>query len=165
MGNYLLLLSFMLVASCGMCSILKKPPPKPIELGYTDLVCTEQDRADIYEIISTVAARGKLSLLFQQNHLREKGAQITHVHPLKFLGVIFSDPYLKNCMSYIWDDYFKRTNFIADLSGALSREADRGKLHPYLGDFAKEVGISPEAIKGYIDTRDWGNLLLFLIQS
>ncbi len=156
---------FMLLASSGSCAIIKKAPPKPTEVGYAELVCTEQDRASIHEIISTVAEKGKLSLLFQQSALREKGAQINHVHPMKFLGVIFSDPHLKACMFYIWDDYFKRSNFLSDLSAALDREGDRGKLYPYLADFAKEVGVTLEAIKGHFDTRDWAGLVLFLIQS
>ncbi len=154
-----------LLAPFASCSIVKKPPPKPVELSYNDLVCTEQDRANIYEIVSTVGEKGKIALLFNQAYLREKGAQINHVHPLKFLGVIFSNPHLKMCMAYIWDDYFKRNNFLTDLSAALSREADRGKLHPYLNDFAKEVNVPPESIKGYFDSRDWANFLLFLIQS
>ena len=161
-----LILTFLvLVVSSASSSIIKKPPAKPVETSWADLTCTEQDRANIYEIVSTVSEKNKLSLLVNQSYLREKGAQITHVHPLKFLGVIFSDPYLKTCMFYIWDDYFKRNNFLSDLTSALDRESDRDKLHPYLHDFAKEVQHSPENIKLYFDARDWNNLLLFLIQS
>lgn len=152
-------------ASPAFCSIIKKPPPKPMETTWAELICTEQDRANIHEIISTVAEKNKLSLLFQQNYLREKGAQINHVHPLRFLGVIFSDPHLKTCMFYIWDDYFKRNSFMADLAAALTREADKGKLHPYLSDFAKEIRLPPEALKSYFDSREWENFVLFLIQS
>ena len=68
-------------------------------------------------------------------------------------------------MSYIWTDYFKRSNFLSDVSIALSREAERGKLHLYLDDFAKEVKIPSAEIKNYFDSRDWDNFILFLIQS
>lgn len=159
-------LLFALIAFCSLNgSIIKKPPPKPVDMTWTELVCSDVDRANIYEIISTVAEKNKLSLLFQQNYLREKGAQIAHVHPLRFLGVIFSDPHLKTCMFYIWDDYFKRTSFMADLAAALTREADKGKLHPYLSDFCKEVGAKPESVKMFFDLRDWENFVLSLIQS
>lgn len=159
------ILIFLLAATSATCSIIKKPPAKPVETAWPELACSEEDRTNIYEIVSTVAEKNKLSLLFQQSYLREKGAQINHVHPLKFLGVIFSNPHLKTCMFYIWDDYFKRNSFMADLSAALTREADKGKLHPYLSDFSKEVGVPAEAIKSYFDSRDWENFVLFLIQS
>ncbi|MBX7065653.1 MAG: hypothetical protein K1X28_00340 [Parachlamydiales bacterium] len=161
----LITLTAVLLSSNINGSIIKKPPPKPVEMAWQELACSEQDRANIYEIVSTVAEKNKLSLLFQQNYLREKGAQIAHVHPLRFLGVIFSNPHLKTCMFYIWDDYFKRTSFVTDLSAALTREADKGKLHPYLNDFCREVNVPAEAVKSFFDSRDWENFVLFLIQS
>lgn len=158
------LLALLLMAHPGFCLFVKKPPPKPVEESWQQLRCTEEDRANIYEIVSTVAEKNKLSLLFQQAYLREKGAQIVQVHPLKFLGVIFSDPHLAFSMHEIWGDYFKRSSFLADLSAALTREADRGKLYPYLNDFAQEIKRPAESMKLYFESRDWENFLLWLIQ-
>jgi hypothetical protein len=152
-------------AAPAMSSIIKKPPAKPSEILYKDLVCTEADRMNIYEIISTMAEKGKLGLLFQQNHLREVGSQINHVHPLKFLAVIIKDPHLKSCMFYIWDDYFKRNGFLDGLTPSLTREAEKGKLDAYIKDFADDIGASHETLKSYFDVRDWENMVLFLIQS
>lgn len=160
-----LVLVFGLFTTSVSCSIIKKPPVKPTEMTYTELNCSEQDRNCIYEIISTMGEKGKLSLLFQQGHLRELGAQINHVHPLIFLSTIFSDAHLKSCMYYIWDDYFKRNGFLDGLAPSLTREAEKGKLNMYIGDFAKDIGVTPDAIQGYFDTRDWENLVLFLIHS
>lgn len=163
--------SIFLIIACSLFaapisgSIIKKRPVKPVETDYKDLPCSEQDKANIYEIISTMAEKGKLSLLFQQSYLREVGAQINHVHPLKFLASIIKEPYLKSCMAYIWDDYFKRNGFLDGLSPSLSREAEKGKLDFYLKDFAKDVGMPSEHIKAYFDVHDWENLVLYLIQS
>jgi len=154
-----------LFTTSAVGSIIKKPPGKPTETLYNDLTCSEQDRANIHEIISTMGEKGKLGLLFQQNHLREVGAQINHVHPLKFLAVVFKDPHLKSCMFYIWDDYFKRNGFLDGLGPSLTREADKGKLMMYLSDFAEDIGSSVEALKSYVNARDWENLVLFLIQT
>jgi hypothetical protein len=147
-----------------MASIIKKPPAKPVETPYNQLVCTAQDKAYIYEIISTMAQNGKLTLLFKQSQLKEMGAQINHVHPLKFLASIFSDSYLKTCMVSVWDDYFKRNGFLDGLAPSLTREAESGKLNQYLAEFATEVGHSEESLRPYFDARDWENLVLFLIQ-
>lgn len=160
-----MLLWMALLASPAMASIIKKPPSKPTETLYKDLKCTETHETHIYEIISTMAEHGKLTLLFKQSSLREMGAQINEVHPLKFLAVIFKDPYLKSCMFYIWDDYFKRNGFLEGLVPSLKREAEKGKLEIHLKDFALDVGSSEEALKSYVDAGDWENMVLFLIQS
>ena len=161
---FLLVLTTFLAAPMG-ASIIKKPPAKPTEITYKDLICTDQHKACIYEIISTMAEHGKLSLLFKQSHLKELGAQINEVHPLKFLSAIFTDPYLKSCMYYIWNDHFKRNGFLDGLGPSLTREAERGKLHQHLNEFSAEVGVPPEHVRPHFDTCDWENLVLYLIHS
>jgi len=146
-------------------SIIKKPPTKSTETPYKDLVCTDEDRANVYEIISTMSENGKLSLLFKQSHLKEVGSRINHLHPLKFLSAIFTDPHLKSCMYYIWNDYFKKGGFLDGLGPSLTREAERGKLEQYLDDFSAEVGVKGENIRPYFNSHDWEGLVLYLIQS
>jgi hypothetical protein len=109
--------------------------------------------------------KSKLSLLFQQGHLRELGSTINHVHPLKFLGTIFKDPYLKSCMMIVWNDSFKRNGFMEDLGPALDRESDKGKLAALIPDFATEVAIDAESIKPFFDSRDWNGFVQFLIYN
>src|SRR3989344_8998374 len=125
---YLYVLSFSLLGVCPLSSsILKKPPVKAADLTYKDLVCTQQDQAVIYEIISTMADNSKLCLLFKKSHLEQLGSLIDHVHPLKFLSTIFSDAHLKNCMISVWDDRFKKSGFLNGLAPSLTREASKGK--------------------------------------
>jgi len=145
--------------------ILRRPPAKPTEISYKELICTEQDKAYIYAIISTMAENGTLSLLFKQSELKEMGAQINHVHPLKFLSSIFTNPNLKSGMANIWDDYFKKNGFLDGLAPSLSRELEKGKLMQYLAEFAAEIGVKEESLRPYFEARDWENLVLFLIQS
>ena len=160
-----LIITFSLLTIPVMGSIIKKLPVKPVEITYNDLVCSDQDQANIYEIISTMAEKGKLSFLFQQSYLREIGAQINHVHPLKFLAVILKEPYLKSCMAVIWDDYFKKKGFLDGLAPSLLREEEKGKLQLYLQDFANDIDMPHEHIKPYANVHDWENMVLFLLQS
>lgn len=150
-------------------SIIKFPPDKgQKEIAYKDLVCTEKDKAKIYEIVTTVSRHTKLSLWPKSGHLNELGAQIGHVHPLKFLGTIFSHPELKACMPDIIDDYFKRSKFMAGLGTNLTKEADKGKLMPYLQDFSTEVGHHPHntpIIQSHFESREWESLVRFLMNN
>jgi len=135
------------------------------DIAYKDLVCTEEDRAKIYEIVSTIANNPKLSLLFSQSHLRQLGQEINHVHPLKFLATVFSNSELKSSMYYVFDDGFKRSGFMDGLGPSLDRESQKGKLAMYLKDFAAEVSVSPESLQEYFKSRDWDNMVRFLIRS
>lgn len=147
-------------------SIIKFPPAgEPKDLSYAELVCSDVDARCICEIITCVAKNGKVTLLFKQNHLRQLGAQIKHVHPLKFLATIFKDPKLRICMREISDDYFKWSEFMEGLAPNLTREADKGKLEQHLTAFASDVGVSPDHIRKYFQNRDWESLVRQLMNS
>jgi len=160
-----LILLLALSATTMDASIIKKPPTKLVETSFKELTCTEEDQANVAEIINTMAENGKITLLFKQTHLKEVGAQINHLHPLKFLSSIFSREDLKASMPQIWGDYFKRTSLLDGLVPSLTREANKGKLEQYLVDFAEEVNVTPESIKPYFDAQDWENLVLYLIHA
>lgn len=158
---------FVFLAFCSLdlyASIIKIPPTGG-DVKYADLICTEQDKSNIYEIIITLSENGKLSLLLKQGYLKQLGAQINHVHPLKFLVAIFSNPRLKFSMYDIFDDFFKRNGFMDGLGPSLEKEADRNRLMLYLNDFAADVAVPPENIRPYFITRDWENLVRYLMQT
>jgi hypothetical protein len=135
------------------------------DAAYTDLVCTEQDKAKIIEIITLIANNNKCSLLFKQNHLKSLGKEVDHVHPLKFLSVGMSTPYLKSCYVTIFGDYFKRNGVMVSLAPSLNREAEKRKLDQYLAPFAKEMGVPIETLRTFTEARDWEGLLQFLMKS
>lgn len=150
-----------------LASIIKFPPPDGAkgDLTYAQLVCTEQDMAFIYEIITTMDENGKLALLFKQGHLKQLGAQINHVHPLKFLSTIFKNPDLRKCMKGIEADYFKWNGFMDGLGPSFNKEADKGKLESYLKDFADDLGIPAEGMRKYFQNKDWDGLARHIMNS
>lgn len=145
-----------------IASLIKIPVENKVET-YQELVCTELDQAKIYEIITTMAENNKLSLLMKQNHLKGLGAQINHVHGLKFLSTIVAHPHLKTCLSQIFEDYFKRNGFMDGLAPSLTREADKGKLDQYINDFCTEVNASRAQVEGFFQARDWEGMVRLLI--
>ena len=149
----------------SLASIIKLPPNPGTDIAYKDLVCTEQDKANIMEIVTSIADNSKFSLLLKQSHLKNIGSQLNHVHPLKFLAVSIGTPYLKSCLIQIFDDYFKRNGFMDGLGPSLTREAEKGKLDAYLPSFAQEVGVTPDSIQPYIAARDWEGLVRYLMHT
>lgn len=165
-------MNFLLLAGLVILAPIVKFPPggKPSGVvSYSHLVCTQEDRDHIYEIVSTLAEEGKVSLLFKQNHLKEIGLQIAHVHPLKFLSVVFTNPYLKECMALIYDDSFKRNGFIdgsgstGGIGSSLTRESEKGTIDAYLKDFCDEVKVPVRAVKEYCQNRDWEGFVQVLL--
>jgi hypothetical protein len=151
------------VARPKLASIVKIPPGTKGSDTYEGLICTESDKANIGEIVTILAENGKLSLLLKSSYLKQLGAQIAHVHPMKFLTTIFTNPQLKLGMNEIFDDYFKRNGFMDGLGPSLTKEADKNKLDRFLADFAKELGIALEPMKVYFQSRDWEGLVYFLM--
>lgn len=150
-----------------LASIVKVPPSKPpvtAEGAFKDLECTNEDVQKITRLISVMGENGKLTLLLKyQKELRQIGREIEHVHPLKFLSVILTNPHLKSCMREVHSDYFKWTNFLDGIGNGLSSQHKQGKVSVYLNDFAQTVGVSVESLQPYVQSHDWENMLVYLI--
>lgn len=145
-------------------SIIRLPPSdgKTEDPSYGDLLCTEKDRENISFLIRAMSENGKLGLLFRKGELNRIGAEINHVHPLKFLDTIFSSPELKQCMPNIENDYFKWNGLMDGLGPSLSSKADQGKLDMYLDEFAKTIGVTREEIEPFVKPKDWQGLVRYL---
>lgn len=132
-------------------------------VAYIALACTEADRLSIYEIISTLAKTSAPLLLFKEERLNEVGEQIRHLHPLKFLSAVLTNPYLKECMKEIFDDFFKRRGFLTGFTPNLLREVAKGTLDCYSQDFAQEVGVPVGSFGPFLEARDWEGMIQALI--
>ena len=152
-----------------LASIIKIPPTEPPAASaatFNDLVCSPEDVQKITRLVSVMGENGKVVLLFKyQKELRQIGREIDHVHPLKFITVIMSDPHLKSCIKQVHSDYFKWTNFLDGLGNGLTSQHSQNKISVYLNDFAKGLGLAPESLQKYVEKQDWENMLIFLMNN
>ncbi len=117
----------------------------------------------IRRIVSTMAEKNLLQLGLEKKTLKKKGKKINHVHPLRFVGYIFADPYLKQCMQQIKKSSFKWNGFVRGFSGRMMEEAVRDNLRPHLPEFSHHLTVNQENLQIYIDNKDWEGLLKFLL--
>lgn len=148
----------------ALASIIKFPPPgNQDDKPYSELICSEQDVAFIFELITLIADNNKFTLLLKRGHLKQLGAQINHLHPLKFLAAIFKNPRLRSCMNEIENDFFKWSGFMEGLAPNLTKEADKGKLEQYLQDFCTDLKVPTDHIKKYFQNRNWEAMVRYLV--
>lgn len=133
---------------------------------YNELICTDVDKRKIYHIIHTLGTNGKLALLFKHKKKLEKfGDEIRHVHPLKFLGYIFSNNILKNDMKKIMNDYFVRKNFMKDLSIEMTNELKNGSVRRIIKSFSEKLHVHENELIPFIEKKDWHGFVNYLAKK
>jgi len=150
-----------------LASIIKIPSKTDKNLTFAELPRTLEDEQKIDDLISSMGIHGKLTLLLHhEKRLRKIGDELRYLHPFKFLGFIFSpkNSHLKQHMGEIFDDYFKRTNFVKDYSQTMDIYDLKNDLTVYLEDFSKEVDIPANEILPFIKDKNWEGLVRFLIK-
>ncbi len=136
------------------------------DLGSEDfytLTLTQEDGQNIHFIIKSMAKSGWFTLLKKKSEMERCGDSVRHVHPLRFLGFIFSDPQRKHYMHMVKKSTIKWSQFKGGLFPNLKKEFDRGQLYPYLAGFAKAVGVEKQLLAHYIQREDWDGFLNALL--
>lgn len=132
---------------------------------FLHLPLLEWEKKNIYKIVSTMGEKNVVQLLFEKKTLERKGKEINHVHPMRFIGYAFSDPYLKKCMARIKTSGFKWGGFIDGFGGRMKEEYNRNNLLPYVPSFCEYLNANPEKVTRFIQNRDWDGLVKYLISS
>jgi hypothetical protein len=139
-------------------------PVKEASNAYTLLPITDKEADIIRKIVETIAENNPIALGFKKSDLEAKGKKINHVHPLRFLGTVISNPDLKACLKEIRTSYFKWWGFMDGLSNRLEQEYARNNLLPYVAGFAKALNANPDTVRSYIQKKDWEGLVKYLLK-
>lgn len=132
--------------------------------SYSQLPITAKDAETIYVIVDTLSSHNVLMLGLKKWELEEKGESVSHVHPLRFLAAIFSNPHLKGCMREVRTSSFKWDGFMGPLGKRLDKELRQGELVPYLPEFSSAVGADPKKVETYAQAKDWNGLVEYLMK-
>jgi predicted transcriptional regulator YheO len=133
-------------------------------LAYSQLPLTEEEAETIGDIIETVGNTYWAALGLKQWSLRDKEKKIKHVHPLRFLGEIFSNADLKLCMRKIRKSDLKWDGFMKGLIPNMEEVKERNLLQ-HIGGFCKVVGADPEKVRGFVKKSNWAGLVEYLIEN
>lgn len=135
------------------------------------LPISQTDQNNIYDLIKTMGSSGYWDLLKKKKKMEKLGDKVHHVHPLRFIGYIYSHPHLKEHMAKIMDDIFKRRGFLnghgkkEGFAQRMSKEMHHNNIMHYLPGFSQSLGISESEISHFFHQHDWEGLLRHLIKK
>jgi hypothetical protein len=131
-----------------------------------DLELTKEEKETIYYIIFTLGTKDLIKIFKEKSALKKAGTKLHHLHPLKFLYVIFSNEDLKAAMANLKDREWVWSEFKKGLYVSLTEEAKNNNLtEKQIKDFTKSIGITPEIITPAIKQGDWDKLVTLLIKN
>lgn len=132
---------------------------------YAHLIITAHQKEMIEHLLTNLAEKSKVVLLWQQGKMEKLGKQINSgVHPMRFLGTVFTDRKLIWCMRQIRKDYWKWKKFIEGFSHRMKEEADQKNLVKYIPGFAEAIQVDQKEITPFIEKREYEKLVTFLLE-
>ena len=132
---------------------------------YETLPISVEEKQKIGRILMTMAENNVFKLLFEKKYLERLGREVNHVHPLRFIGTVFSDPRLVHCMFQIRKSGFKWDGFIDGFRDRLVEEIRANNVNTYLPGLAKALNVSSEDLLAYVRYKDAEGLVLYLMEK
>lgn len=126
----------------------------------------EKDKKDIIYIVTTLGSSSLPSIAKARSSLKKAGSRVDHVHPLRFLQLVFTSEPLKAAIhnmqgrSWVWSEFFD------GLKEGLEEEANYNNLKEWqVKVFAEEVKIEFDMIYPLIQGRRWKEFINTLIEK
>jgi len=130
---------------------------------YAELL--PKEKSDIRYIVTTLSDHPTPKLLFYKNALDSAGDRINHVHPLVFLGFVFSDDDLKVKIRNIKSKSWVWKTFMGGLKTSLNEEYHRNNLLPeHYEKFTEIIGIEMRKLEQWTSKARWDEMLNTLIK-
>lgn len=133
-------------------------------LPFYSLPIHQWEKKVIEKIVSSMAEKNLAQLLLDRKEMEKKGDQIHHVHPLRFMGCVMCDAYLKSCMQQFRNNSFKWSNFISGYADRMREEAAKNNLVYHVDGFCDFLKIEPAGVLSYIEKGDYEGFVLYLLQ-
>jgi hypothetical protein len=134
-------------------------------------VPTQDEIDDVAYIVTTLAETPYARLLGKRKELKKRGKHVEHLHPLKFLTIIFSNEHLRAALHVLRgrDGFFKGISvwdeFKDELFASLTKETKHKNMkEEYILDFARALEIDSAAILGVAQAQSWGKFIDTLLK-
>ena len=157
-------------ASLGAHDIETPDAKEQSVISYRNLPCSKMHGKIIKEIITNMANEGYWALFKKKSYMDRLGDQIEYkLHPLRFLGYIFSNPELKQCMVTVRRDTLKWRGFMGSKKRRgvvknMTRAMHDNDLFQHLYGFSKHVKVDYDRVLFYVEREDYEGLVKYMIK-
>ncbi|HEY2809992.1 MAG TPA: hypothetical protein VGJ00_01175 [Rhabdochlamydiaceae bacterium] len=142
--------------------LIENAHPHSIDLFY-QLPLNEKEKKLITQLVTTIAEKSIWGLLFKKKELERIGKKINHVHPMRFMGYILSEPKLKKHLKEIKTSSFKWDHFIDGFADRMKEENAKNNLSPYIPGMAHLLKVHQSHILDFVHSKDYEGLVKSLI--
>lgn len=127
---------------------------------------TSKEKEDISFIVTTLGRGSLKKLLTEKSALKKAGSRVDHVHPLRFIGCIFSDEEMKVGILQVKErGGWVAKEFFNGMYESLTTESGLQNLKvEYINDFANSLSIDPNLIIKPIQDKNWKGFINILIE-
>ncbi len=142
--------------------------PVPIPEGGRNYYATltPGETGDLRYVISTLADRSIVGIAMARGDLQAAGDRLAHVHPLRFLLVIFLDEQMKVSVRNIRDKIWIWQQLVASVKTNFEKELSVHNILPaHIDDFCNILGVHKTQLEMIISQRHWEGLLELLIKQ
>ncbi len=129
------------------------------EDSYETLSISEKEVNALGKIMHALGTASVPELLWKQKELKKLGKSINHVHPLKFIGTIISEPILRSDLQETHRNFFKWRAFLDGFRRRMTEEFYKGNINSYIPGFCKSLHVKQEVIEHFVERRDWEGLV------
>ena len=129
----------------------------------TELTTTEKD--DITYILRTLANSSLPKIKSAESTLKKAGDRIDHIHPLHFLGHIFTSEELKVCARNIRERSWVWSGFVNGSIVTLTEENKKNNVASFLQNFADRVKIDVNLLIPLQQAGKWERFVTTLIDN
>lgn len=127
---------------------------------------TANEKNDVSYIINTLGMASLAKVTKSKSSLKKAGDRVDHIHPLRFLAVIFSDEQMKASMHAMQSRGWIWKEFIGNLGDTFEEEATRGTLtSSEIADFSQKLNLDATAVENYLAQHKWSGLVDYMIQQ
>jgi len=134
------------------------------EVSFYCLPIHQWEKKVIEKIVTAMGEKRLDELMWNQSEMKKWGKQIHHVHPLRFLGHVFSDSYLKSCVQRFRGSSFKWDNFIDGYASRMREEAASANLEKHVQGFCDFMRIDLEPVQQLVSVGNYEGLVIHLLQ-
>ena len=130
--------------------------------SFLALPLSDADKAKIHELLEPLASWSLMTLGFKQGEVKSRGYAIRHIHILRCLGYVFTDPVVRGYMIKIRNRQKVWRPFSAGFAASLRKKHAEGEIQPYLEGFASQVHVDFQQLARYAAADQWNQFLLAL---